>query len=53
MALSSFLALVCSLFLLSAGHLIGSKMNAAFPADRVGYVSGMLLLLLGCSQLQF
>jgi len=51
-AISSLLALVCSIVLLSSGHFLGTKMNKTFPADKVGYISGLLLLALGCSQLE-
>jgi len=34
------------------GHFLGSSFNARFPADKVGFVSGVLLLVLGCTQLE-
>ena len=50
--MSGLLAFVCSVLLLMSGHALGRRMNERLAPQSVGLVSGVMLLLLGVSQLQ-
>ena len=50
--MSGLLAFVCSVLLLMSGHALGRRMNERLAPQSVGLVSGVLLVLLGVSQLQ-